>query len=93
MEGALQNTISKIYASSNELDKIKIIVQFLRANDDHADALADLRRGNSAFKTMDLVNVLLCQAARTRRAAMPPVGLHIRTAGHNGVTAARLKVS
>jgi hypothetical protein len=58
-----------------------------------AQRLADLRRGNAAFKTMDLVNVLLCQAARTRRAAMPAVRLHIRTAGHKGVTAVRLKVS
>ena len=55
--------------------------------------LADLRRGNTAFKTMDLVNVLLCQAARTRRAAQPPVRLHLRSQGRNGVTAVRLRLS
>lgn len=55
--------------------------------------LADLRHGNAAFKTMDLVNVLLCQAARTRRAAMPPVRLRIRSDSRNGVRAVRLRVS
>lgn len=55
--------------------------------------LADIRRGNSAFKTMDLVNVLLCQAARTRRAALPPVSLRIRSERRNGVTAVRLRLS
>jgi hypothetical protein len=55
--------------------------------------IADFRRGNSAFKTMDLVNVLLCQAARTRRAAMPPVRLRLRSADRNGVSAVRLRVS
>ncbi|QND52759.1 hypothetical protein HB779_13230 [Phyllobacterium sp. 628] len=58
-----------------------------------AQRIADLRRGNSAFKTMDLVNVLLCQAARTRRAAMPPVTLRIRSNNHNGVSAVRLRIS
>lgn len=53
--------------------------------------LADLRRGNNAFKTMDLVNVLLCQAARTRRAALPPVRLRLRSESHNGLTAVRLR--
>ncbi|PSH69308.1 hypothetical protein CU102_07920 [Phyllobacterium brassicacearum] len=55
--------------------------------------LADLRHGNAAFKTMDLVNVLLCQAARTRRAAMPPVRLRIRSDSRNGVRAIRLRIS
>jgi hypothetical protein len=55
--------------------------------------IADLRRGNSAFKTMDLVNVLLCQAARTRRAAMPPVRLRLRSDSRNGISAVRLRVS
>lgn len=55
--------------------------------------LADLRHGNAAFKTMDLVNVLLCQAARTRRAAMPPVRLRIRSDSRNGVRAVRLRIS
>ncbi|MBZ9601773.1 MULTISPECIES: hypothetical protein [Phyllobacterium] len=55
--------------------------------------IADLRRGNSAFKTMDLVNVLLCQAARTRRAAMPPVRLRLHADSRNGVSAVRLRVS
>ncbi len=55
--------------------------------------LADLRRGNAAFKTMDLVNVLLCQAARTRRAAMPAVRLRIRSEKSNGVSAVRLRIS
>lgn len=55
--------------------------------------LADLRRGGSAFKTMDLVNVLLCQAARTRRAALPPVRLRIHSQGRNGVSAVRLRLS
>ncbi|MEI4480800.1 MULTISPECIES: hypothetical protein [Phyllobacterium] len=55
--------------------------------------LADLRRGGTnAFKTMDLVNVLLCQAARTRRAALPPVRLHLRSESRNGVTAVRLRL-
>ncbi|ATU91602.1 hypothetical protein [Phyllobacterium zundukense] len=55
--------------------------------------LADLRHGNAAFKTMDLVNVLLCQAARTRRAAMPPVRLRIRSDSRNGVSAVKLRIS
>ncbi len=55
--------------------------------------IADLRRCNSAFKTMDLVNVLLCQAARTRRAAMPPVRLRLRSDSRNGISAVRLRVS
>jgi hypothetical protein len=55
--------------------------------------IADLRRGNSAFKTMDLVNILLCQAARTRRAAMPPVRLHLRSDSRKGVSAVRLRIS
>jgi len=55
--------------------------------------LADLRHGNAAFKTMDLVNVLLCQAARTRRAAMPPVRLRIHSDSRNGISAVRLRIS
>ncbi|CAN7454149.1 hypothetical protein LJR231_003034 [Phyllobacterium sp. LjRoot231] len=55
--------------------------------------IADLSRGNSAFKTMDLVNVLLCQAARTRRAAMPHVRLRLRSYSRNGISAVRLRVS
>ncbi|PSH63174.1 MULTISPECIES: hypothetical protein [Phyllobacterium] len=55
--------------------------------------LADLRHGNAAFKTMDIVNVLLCQAARTRRAAMPPARLRIRSESRNGVSAVRLRIS
>lgn len=55
--------------------------------------IADLRHGNAAFKTMDLVNVLLCQAARTRRAAMPPVRLRIHSDGRNGVSPVRLRLS
>jgi hypothetical protein len=55
--------------------------------------LADLRHGNAAFKTMDLVNVLLCQAARTRRAAMPPARLRIRSDSRNGISAVRLRIS
>lgn len=55
--------------------------------------LADLRRGNAAFKTMDLVNVLLCQAARTRRAAMPLVRLRIHSNSRNGISPVRLKIN
>lgn len=55
--------------------------------------LADLRRGNAAFKTMDLVNILLCQAARTRRSAQPPVRLRLRSEGPNGLSAVRLRLS
>jgi len=55
--------------------------------------LADLRRGNAAFKTMDLVNVLLCQAARTRRAAMPTVRLRLHADNRNGQCAVRLRLS
>ena len=55
--------------------------------------LADLRHGNAAFKTMDIVNVLLCQAARTRRAAMPPARLRIHSESRNGVSAVRLRIS
>jgi hypothetical protein len=58
-----------------------------------AQRLADMRRGGSAFKTMDLVNVLLCQAARTRRAAMPHVKLRIRSDKANGVSAVRIRIS
>ncbi|MEK1855519.1 MAG: hypothetical protein AAAC48_27565 [Phyllobacterium sp.] len=54
--------------------------------------LADLRHGNPAFKTMDLVNILLCQAARTRRAAMPPARLRIRSDSRNGITPVRLRI-
>ena len=55
--------------------------------------LADLRRGNTAFKTMDLVNILLCQAARTRRSALPSVSLRLRSEGPNGLSAVRLRLS
>ncbi|MBA8902764.1 MULTISPECIES: hypothetical protein [unclassified Phyllobacterium] len=58
-----------------------------------AQRIADLRRGNSPFKTMDLVNILLCQAARTRRAAMPQVNVRIHSGNRNGVSAVRLKIS
>ncbi|MEK1890999.1 MAG: hypothetical protein AAAB35_26220 [Phyllobacterium sp.] len=55
--------------------------------------LADLRHGTAAFKTMDLVNVLLCQAARTRRAAMPPVRLRLHSDSRNGISPVRLRIS
>src|SRR5688572_28303393 len=42
MEDSLLNTISKIENSNNDLDKIKLVVQFLRVNDDHTEALKQL---------------------------------------------------
>lgn len=71
----------------------KLLVPGMGALQQAALRLADLRRGGAAFKTMDLVNVLLCQAARTRRAAQPPVRLRIRSEDRNGLSAVRLKLS
>jgi hypothetical protein len=58
-----------------------------------AQRIADLRRSDAPFKTMDLVNVLLCQAARSRRVAQPAVRLRLNSDPRNGVVAVRLKLS
>lgn len=46
--------------------------------------LADIRRGSSRFKTKDLVNLLLCHAARSRRASLSRAGIQIRVCAPEG---------
>lgn len=40
--------------------------------------LADIRRGSPRLKTRDLVNLLLCHAARSRRASLDRAHLGLR---------------
>jgi hypothetical protein len=88
------SSITEIHGSTGRTTReTKPLFGGMQALQQAALRLADLRHGNAAFKTMDLVNVLLCQAARTRRAAMPPVRLRIRSDSRNGVSAVRLRIS
>lgn len=44
--------------------------------------LADLRRGASSLHTKDLVGLLVCHAARSRRAHQPRALIHLSTAAN-----------
>jgi hypothetical protein len=46
--------------------------------------LADIRRGTSRFKTKDLVNLLLCHAARSRRVSQTRTTIRVRACAPEG---------
>lgn len=55
--------------------------------------LADVRRGTSRFRTRDLVNLLLCHAARSRRASLARATIRIKAYAPEGHTALTLTLS
>ncbi|AFR26398.1 hypothetical protein MF1_05660 [Bartonella quintana] len=50
----------------------------LRSLHNAATKLAGLKYTPSALDTQSLINLLICQTARNRRLAMPPVRIHLR---------------
>ncbi|KXF77381.1 hypothetical protein ATN84_08300 [Paramesorhizobium deserti] len=52
--------------------------------------LADLRRAGSSLNTRDLVALLICHAARSRRASMPFAPVHLNASDPFGKSAIRL---
>ncbi|RCS24353.1 hypothetical protein DUT91_08705 [Phyllobacterium salinisoli] len=52
--------------------------------------LADLHRAGSSLNTRDLVALLICHAARSRRASLPFAPVHLHTADPLGKTAIRM---
>ncbi|GGA82161.1 hypothetical protein GCM10011491_06960 [Brucella endophytica] len=53
--------------------------------------LADLKRGGSTLTTRDLVALLICHAARSRRASLPFAPVHLHTSDPRGMKAIRLR--
>lgn len=54
--------------------------------------LADMKRGASAIHTMDLVGLLVCHAARSRRAHQPRALIHLSTAANVNSLPIRLHI-
>jgi len=52
--------------------------------------LADLRRAGSSLNTRDLVALLICHAARSRRASLPFAPVHVNASDPYGKAAIRL---
>ena len=54
--------------------------------------LADFRRGRADFKTKDLVGLLLCHAARSWRASLPPASVRLSAFAPGGKAAVKIRL-
>lgn len=57
-----------------------------------AARFADMRRTGTHFKTMDFVGLLLCHGARSRRASLPAVGIHLNVRSPSGKSALKINL-
>ncbi|WP_455478520.1 hypothetical protein V3565_01205 [Bartonella sp. B10] len=73
-------------SSSHEKEKLFKQSSFLSLHSLHNTVIkfASLKHAPYMLNTQSLINLLICQTARNRRIAIPPVRIHLRVASQTG---------